>query len=578
LLIRAPALISVLILLAVSAGLAGDGVSAQPAKDSIVLSNVHLWKGHEHLRQGRKDLATESYLKASQYMRSAPEPHFALARIYLKRSFMDAFLEFSIGLKCLITDFFYQSLFVSNALTMLLIAFALSLYVALLIILIRHLRTIWLAIMITLSSSLKGSYIRPILMGSVLALIIILSGRSLLGIATWMIVVGCGLAWRFASGPEKRIIVLFLIFMVGFGFILGSATRILSTQHPASPLRLVAMADRLPEKRLADLFRDGSRSSRYEPIGEFMQGIMHIRAGEYALAIERFNVASKLAPNNAAILNNLGVALHGMGRFERARTEFRNAIRVAPREALIHYNYSQTLNALLYYDLAQDELSKASTLDFDLTRSLVTQKSESALIPMNLQTRVLWQMALSDNSDILNLTYHPVESDVPGRIILVILTIAAAVLMWKARCPARCEICGCLIQVHVAKRRRKDLLCRDCERIKSSNASDNDDLDRELEARLNGLLLRKLITRIIAGLVVPGSTYQLCGKRFKGLMISIGLHFLIILAVTGGFIIQPVPKIESPGTPTWPIIVFVFFYGIYAWRSTLLAIRSVRED
>ena len=577
-LIRAPALICILVLFAASAGIAADGVTAQPARDSIVLSNAHLWKGHEYLAQGKIDLATESYLKATQYMRSAPQPHFALAKVYLKRSLMDAFLEFAVGLRCLIADFFYQSLFLSNALTIVLIAFALGIYGALLIILIRHIRTIWLAIVLTLSSSLRGSYVQPVLIGSALAMIIILSGRSLLGIVTWMIVVGCGLVCRFASGSEKRIVVVFLLFMIGFGLILSSTTRILSTQHPSSQLRLVAMADRLPERDLVDLFRNEGRSSRYEPISEFMQGIMYIRAHEYALAIERFNLASEFAPNNAAILNNLGVALHGMGRFENARARFRDAIKVAPREALIHYNYSQTLNALLYYDLAQDELSKASTLDFDLTRSLVTQKDESPLIPMNLQTRVLWQMALSENSDVMDLRYHPIESGAFGSVILIVLTVAAALLMWKARCPARCEICGCPIQVQVAKRRRKELLCRDCEGIKSRNASSNDDLERELDARLNGILLRKLVTRIVAGLIVPGSTYQLCGRRLKGLMISIGLYCLIIMAITGGSIIEPVPKIESPSTSAWPIIVFGFFYGIYAWRSTLLAIRSVRED
>lgn len=558
--------------------LADDGAPADSTASPIVISNVYAWKGDQLLREGRLDSATESYLKASGFMRTSPVPHFRLAKIYLRTSLMDSFLEFATGLQLLISDFFYQSLVVSNLLVILFLAAGAGIYVAVLIIVFRHARTVWFATVISLPERLKGRYPSIIIIASLLAFFVLLSGRSLIGIVTWTAMVGCGLLWRFASSSDKRTVIGFVIFLAVFGFLFESTGLIVSTQHPDSALRLAAMADVVGEDNLERAFGQRRQTAIYEPINEFMRGLLYLRAHDYAPAIGHFNLAAKYAPDNAAILNNLGVAHHGLGQYRRAMARFQDALKVGPREALIHYNYAQTLNALLHYEIAQEELAKASTLDFDLTRSLITQQETSSLVPMNLQTRVLWQLALDDDSRILRLDYHPVESGSVGTLILVALTILAAVLIRKARCPARCEICGCGVTVPVTRRKRKDVLCRDCQAIKVRFANDHDQLEHRIRHKLARLRLSRTVLRVLAGLFVFGSAHHLSGKRLRGFMTSVAMFSLLVLALSDGALIQPVPQLRLDPIGSWALPAFILAYAIYAWRSTVIAIRSVKES
>ncbi len=557
--------------------LAEDGMPEEPSGPSLVASELYVWKGDQHLREGRVDLATESYLKASRYMRTSPSPHFALARVYLKRSPMDAFLEFATGLQLLISDFYYQSLVVSNLMVIALLAAGVGIYIAVMVIVIRHSRTVWLSTVLSMPPVLKGRYPAMIMIACLFAFLLILSGRSLLGIVTWTAVIGCGLLWRFASASEKRTVVSFFVFLVLLGVILDATTLVVSTQHPDSPLRLASLADRIGRKNLERVLREESTATEPDAVNDFMEGFRYVRAGEYPLAIEHLEVALKSDPDNAAILNNLGVAFHGLGRFDTARQKFERAVVLSPRDAVIHYNYSQTLNELLLYDKAQEELAKASLLDFDLTRILMAEESGAPLVPMNLQARVLWQLALNADRRVVGIDYHPVESGMAGTLIMIVLAGAAFVAMRRADCPARCEVCGCPVQTRVTKRRRKDILCPNCHRIRTRRANDNDRLEQELKGRLGKIKFMKTVFNVVIGLLVPGATYHLSGKRFRGFMVSFGILSLLILALTGGALIKPVPQLRLDPLTGWALPAFVLAYAIYAWRSTVTAIRSARE-
>jgi tetratricopeptide (TPR) repeat protein len=551
--------------------------SLDPGGDPMLLSNVYVWKGDELLRQGRIEEATESYLSASQYMRTCPAPHFALARVYLKSSLMDAFLEQATGMKLLISGFFHQSIVASNLLILLILAIGGGIYAAVFIVIVRHARTLWLSAMISLPPRLKGKYPQAILMGIILAFFVVISRFSIIGIVTWMAVIGCGLVWRFASMSEKRSIVGFVVFLIVLALILNFTAAVISTQHPESPLRLAALADRVGDRTLERAFGENRHRTRYDPIAEFMRGYLSLRSADYGQAIEHFNLASKLTPNNAAILNNLGVAYHKLGRHRLAESRFQEALRFGPREAIIHYNYSQTLNALLRYDEAEQALARASALDFELTRSLMTGAKDAGPVPMNLQTRVLWQLAVGGDDHLFALTYHPIESGIGGAIVLILLTGLGAAFMRRAKCPARCEVCGAAVETQLTKRKRRDVLCPRCLEIKIRNAGDHRELEQEFDRRLNRLQVREMVLRIIAGLIVPGCTYHLSGKRFKGFAISVVMFALFILAVRDGALIKVVPELNIDPVAGWALPVFIAVYALYAWRSSVTAIRSLAE-
>lgn len=570
-----------LVLLLMSFLLAGscyaqEEVTVEEPGRAPVLSALHMWRGEQALQSGNSEEATEEFLQASGYMRSSPYPHFALARVYLRSSVMDAFLEFATGVKLLLTDFVHQSLLVSNLAMVLFISIGLTVYTGAAIVISKHARTVWHSVIITLSPWIRGWYLKAAVIGSVLSFFVILSGRSPIGMATWALVLGAGLCWKFAVTSERKVLVGLIVFLIAFGFAFDLCTRVLSTQQPDSPVRLAAMVDRVNEERLMEGIENSRVSPDFDPISGFMRGLLALEKGDYNTAVGEFNLASKFEPHNPAILNNLGVAYHRLGRYEEAKAKFREGLRYGPREALIHYNYAQTLNALLQYDLSQQELAKASTLDFDLTRSLVTQKESSNLVPMNLQTRILWKLAFEPDNRTIDLSYHPVESGTAGIIILAFLAGGLMVAMKKAKIPARCDICGKTVQSQITRRRRKEFVCPECHAIKE-RAATSDTVEEDLDNRLRRKVMLEAVKRIVLGLLVPGSAHYLSGRRSQGLALAFVIFALLILVISHDAVVKPIPNLGTSYSTGWSLPLFIVIYALYCWRSTLTAIRSVQE-
>jgi tetratricopeptide (TPR) repeat protein len=568
---------ALILLLALGACRAAEQASVQ-AGDPEVLSNLAMWEGHRFLKQDRPDLAADSFRKAADYMRTSPYPHFLLAKLYFRRSLMNAVLEFGTGVKLLLADFSYQSLLVANILLAALIAVAISMYLAVFVILARHARTVWFSALLTLSPRLGEKYVKIVIAGAVVCFLIALSGLSIVAMATWTAVIGCGLAWRYASASERKMIIGFGVFLIALVPAFDITARVVSTQHPGSPTKIAARAGETTEAEFTRAAETNNILAENDPIGEFMRGMLYLKSADYSLAIEHFNIASKFTHNNGAILNNIAIAFHNLGKYKEAQTTFENALKFAPREALIHYNYSQTLNALMYYDLAQNELTKASSLDFDMTRSLVTAKDKVELVPMNLANGVLWELAMDPANRILRAGYHPTEGGWPGVMLLCLLTGAGVVMMRNARLPARCYVCDAVVKAQVAKRKRREVICPECRAIKQSNAEDQDTLEKNIEGRVTKLEMHRSILAIVLGLVLPGCAYHLLGSKAKGLVMSVAVFILAVFVASGGGPMRPEPQLNVGRGAAGAVILFLIVYAVCAWRSIALVARKGEEE
>ena len=545
--------------------------------DPLLMSNLYVWKGYQYLADGEYTPAIESFTEAARLSPTSPEPHFGLARAYRHNSFIDGLLEYMTGVKFLISDFYYQSLFAANLTLILLSAIAISLYVGVLIVIFRNWNATWVSAVLTLSPWLGTKYVKLVLGAVIAALFIMLPGKSALGIVTWIAAVGSALTWRYASPSERRVVIAFFVLLFALVPALEWTTRIISTHHPDSPFRMAAIADKTVDKRFERTLQVSTSHRKYDPLNAFMRGLYYLRIKDYENAIEFFNLADKLEPHNSAILNNKGVAYHGLARFTEARVSFEEALRYAPSEAIVHYNYAQTLNQLLHFDVAEEELEIASTLDFNLIRSLLSGNVQSTPIAVNLQPGALWKLASTASDKNFKTDYHPIESGAVGTVILIVLAGGLVLATYRFRIPARCDICGVHVPENIARRKRKEIACIDCAQIMQESVGDSDELEDKLDVRLSKLHWRSTALRLVLGFVVPSSSYHLCGQRLKGTLAGIIVYGMLILGLTGGSIINRLPRFRT-GAGATMIILFICVYAVYAWRSAALVLRHARQE
>lgn len=545
--------------------------------DPLLMSNLYVWRGYQYLADGEYTPAIESFTEAAMLSPTSPEPHFGLARAYRHNSFIDGLLEYMTGVKFLIGDFYYQSLFAANLTLILLATVAISLYLAVFVVIFRNWGVTWVSAVLTLSPWLGTRHVKLILGALLAAFFIMLPGKSAIGVATWVAVAASALTWRYASPSERRVVIAFGVMIVALVPAIEWTSRIVSTHHPSSPFRMAAIADNTADERFERTLRVSSVNRKYDPLNAFMRGLYYLRIRDYSNAIEFFSMADRLEPHNAAILNNKGVAFHGLGRYAESRVSFEEAIKFAPTEAIIHYNYAQTLNQLLHFDVAEEEVEIASTLDFNLIRSLLSGASPPTPIAVNLQPGSLWKLASTASDRDFKTTYHPVESSAMGIIVLMALAGGLVAVSYRFRIPARCDICGTHVPESIARRKRKDIACRRCARIMQDNVGDSDELEVKLDVHLSRIHWRSSTLKLVLGLVAPGTSYHLCGQRLKGVLTSMLVYGLLILAVTGGSIINRLPQFRT-GSNFSIIILFICVYAVYAWRSTVLVLRHARQE
>lgn len=111
----------------------------------------------------------------------------------------------------------------------------------------------------------------------------------------------------------------------------------------------------------------------------FKQGVVSSKAGNYALAIERFLQAEKAGKTSAALYHNLGVAYFKQGRYPEALSAFGEASR------------SEKLASLSYYNMGLVEEKRGNQTDaakwFEKSRNIATTETLRRLAERKLGLR-----------------------------------------------------------------------------------------------------------------------------------------------------------------------------------------------
>ncbi len=97
--------------------------------------------------------------------------------------------------------------------------------------------------------------------------------------------------------------------------------------------------------------------------------------GLWKEALYRWNKALANGKNNAAIYNNMAVALEKMGRFEEAATNYKKALAIAPESSTIQGNYDKLTKYLKNEDDPEVTMEKDEKDDVKKKRGKKDEES-----------------------------------------------------------------------------------------------------------------------------------------------------------------------------------------------------------
>jgi tetratricopeptide (TPR) repeat protein len=100
--------------------------------------------------------------------------------------------------------------------------------------------------------------------------------------------------------------------------------------------------------------------------GYIDQGIKASQAGKYDQALQAFDQALKLKPNDPALITFRGIVYYARGQNDLAMKEFEAAIKLNPSFGRAYYQRGMIYQNQEKYDLAVTDLTKAKSLGYGI--------------------------------------------------------------------------------------------------------------------------------------------------------------------------------------------------------------------
>jgi tetratricopeptide (TPR) repeat protein len=94
------------------------------------------------------------------------------------------------------------------------------------------------------------------------------------------------------------------------------------------------------------------------------QGIKHSQAGRYDQALQAFDQALKLKPNDPALITYKGIVYYARGQNDRALKEFEAAIKLNPNFGRAYYQRGMVYQSQEKYHPAVEDIQKAKNLGY----------------------------------------------------------------------------------------------------------------------------------------------------------------------------------------------------------------------
>lgn len=387
-----------------------------------------------------------------------------------------------------------------------------------------------------------------------------------------------GMLWPTARLRERTLFVVLTLTLAGVPLMAATLDRLSSPLHddraPFYGVPQLQAEPFMPEVRAE--FDRRAADHPDNPFLRFAAGWIAQRAGDPVGAETQYRRTLELWIDNDRVLNNLGNTLAEQGRDDEAIAVYRRAVAVNPLNAAAHFNISQIYTMRFDFHAANQELARASALDFELVKNRQSERTEAkwaGLVDQWIDPGTFWhalkQVPYSTTAAGALPPLWRSRIECSGWVFSVLafaLAIGTIVLGWwfHRTIPVRsCGNCGRAICRRCAERRRELALCAECAVIWSR--AESPEFGRVLlfqHRRRHGD--RVGVAYRIIGIFVPGFGYLPHRRFLRPLLLMSATAALVSSSLGIGTPFTYEPRFGVPGHDIPLIALSVAWLCLYA--------------
>ncbi|MDZ4804976.1 MAG: tetratricopeptide repeat protein [Candidatus Eisenbacteria bacterium] len=552
-------------------------LNQEGAQTRVVEAQTAHRGGQESVRSGQPEAARRHFAEAARLDPTFPDPWFAAAATWLPFRPDMAMGSVIDGIKAAMRSFRGQHRLVLNVSLLLIAIVTFSLLGTTLLITLRELRHFQHPIFELLRRRL------PVLAAATAGWILVLQ-PVLWGLGAFLtLTLLAGLLWFYVGVGERKVLAAFAALTLLVPGAFHGLSRLSAPLNPESIPYLLSAASETPDQPgLADALQAAMRADPTAPSPHMALGLTFERTGRLGDAEQEYRLALERNGDEGRLYNNLGNILARTGRLDPALGLYQKAIAAAPGLAAPHFNLSRMYARRLQFDLADQEMKKASQLDFEGVRAQTAALGEQkfGLLSLGLAPGELWSATLSSPAAFplglprsMGWLYGGSMALLPVfGVALLALGLAVGRALFRFLPTYSCTNCDSVVCRKCLRRIRRRAYCEPCgDTILSMQTSEFTRM--LLEKRLHQEHWSRRIATVALLVVVPGWEAVRRGRPLIGLTVMSAFVLLLLPITLGGGVIGPVPSLGTLGHgPPWSILLpgLIVLYVISALLLKLL--------
>lgn len=560
------------------AAFAAPGAAPGPPPE-LVRAQTAYRQGREAQARGRITEAQNLFREAASLDPNFPDPRFALAVSYLPFRPQAAVSAAADGFRTQCRTFRGQHLLILNSALLLLAILAGGIIATSTLIAVRRLRHFQHPL-----QEVIGKRLPPV--AAATAAWLLIAQPVLWGLGLFLLLtLSLGLLWCHQNPGEKRISIALLALSLIVPFSFHGLSRLAAPLNPESVPYLLSAASESPDQPgLGDALTRATTQNPSDPGPHVALGLLAEQRSDWTLAEAEYREALELGGPPGRIRNNLGNVLLQAGKPAQAVEEYDRAVAADASLAAPHLNLAQACAILLRFDRVDEEIRKASALDFEGVRASLSTGDPGARKPVSLgvSPRELWEATLHSQVG-YSLGLPRTLAWLYGgslKILPVLALLLFGIGFFVGQRIHRflptydCSNCGAVVCRKCLRRVRRRAYCAQCgDTILALKTSEFTRM--LLDRRLREDPWPKKLAHFVSVLVIPGWEAVRRGRPFVGLVLMTAFMGLLIPMVLKGLPIRSVPSlVDVRGATPWLWLAtgLVVLYGV-----STLALRMLPE-